>query len=91
MDLGLRGQVAVVVGAASGIGRAIAAAFSGGLPTTPDAISAAAADFNDDTTEQLEAFDSEFFQYPHNLTDLLFTFVSQHPEEFGPLPKVDDA
>ena len=71
--------------------RAIAAAFSGGLPTTPDAISAAAADFNDDTTEQLEAFDSEFFQYPHNLTDLLFTFVSQHPEEFGPLPKVDDA
>src|SRR5688572_15350540 len=28
MDLGLKGQVAVVVGAASGIGRAIAAAFA---------------------------------------------------------------
>jgi NAD(P)-dependent dehydrogenase (short-subunit alcohol dehydrogenase family) len=28
MELGLRGQVAVVVGAASGIGRGIAAAFA---------------------------------------------------------------
>jgi NAD(P)-dependent dehydrogenase (short-subunit alcohol dehydrogenase family) len=28
MDLGLKGQVAAVVGAASGIGRAIAAAFA---------------------------------------------------------------
>jgi hypothetical protein len=71
--------------------RAIAAAFPGGLPSTPEAISSAAADFTDDTTEQLEAFDSEFFQYPHNLTDLLFAFVSEHPEEFGALPEVDDA
>ena len=71
--------------------RAIAAAFPDGLPSTPEAISSAAADFTDDITEQLEALDSEFFQYPHNLTDLLFTFVSKHPEEFGPLPEVDDA
>ena len=71
--------------------RAIAVAFPDGLPIAPDAISAAAADFTDDTTEQLGALDTEFFQYPHNLADLLFTFVSKHPEEFGPLPEVDDA
>lgn len=71
--------------------RAVAVAFPDGLPSTPDAIFAAAADFTDDTTEQLEALDTEFFQYPHNLTNLLFTFVSKHPEEFGPLPEVDDA
>jgi len=71
--------------------RAIAVAFPDGLPSTPDAISAATADFTDDMTEQLEALDTEFFQYPHNLTALLFTFVSKHPEEFGPLPEVDDA
>jgi len=71
--------------------RALAVAFPDGLPSSPDAISVAAADFTDETTEQLEALDSEFFQYPHNLTDLLFSFVAQHPEEFGPLPEVDDA
>jgi REP element-mobilizing transposase RayT len=26
---------------------------------------------------------SEFMDYPHDLTELLFTFVSKHPEEFG--------
>jgi len=31
--------------------------------------------------------DSEFFAYPHDLTDLLFTYVSTHPEEFGELPQ----
>ena len=71
--------------------RAVAVAFPDGLPSTPDAISAAAADFTDETTEQLEGLDTEFIQYPHNLTDLLFTFVSKHPEEFGLLPEVDDA
>ena len=71
--------------------RAIAVAFPDGLPSAPDAIADAAAGFTGETTEQLEALDNEFFQYPHNLTDLLFAFVSQHPEEFGPLPEVDDA
>src|SRR3982750_46770 len=71
--------------------RALSAAFPNGLPPTPEAISSAAADFTDDTTEQLEALDSEFFRYPHNLTDLLFRFVSEHVEEFGVLPEVDDA
>lgn len=71
--------------------RAVAVAFPNGLPATPDAISAAAAEFTDETTGQLEALDTEFFQYPHNLTDLLFNFVSKHPDEFGHMPKVDDA
>jgi len=38
----------------------------------------------------LETLDSEFFEYPHNLTDLLFAYVSKHPEEFGELPKPDE-
>lgn len=70
--------------------RAITAAFPDGLPSSPDATSAAAADFTDDIMEQLEALDTEFFQYPHDLTDLLFTFVLRHPDEFGQMPDVDD-
>ena len=53
-------------------------------------MSAAAADFPDEVLEQLGAFDNEFFAYPHNPTDLLFAYVSGHPEEFGKLPKADD-
>jgi len=41
--------------------------------------------------EKLEPLDQEFYSYPHNLTDLLFAYVSAHPEEFGALPKPDDA
>jgi hypothetical protein len=29
----------------------------------------------------------EFFTYRHNLTDLLFTYVSARPAEFGELPQ----
>ena len=70
--------------------RAIATAFPAGLPPTPKAISTTAADFSDEVLEQLGALDNEFFAYPHNLTDLLFAYVSKHPEEFGELPKADD-
>jgi len=71
--------------------RAIAAAFPEGLPPTPEAISSVAANFSDEIVQQLNALDNEFFQYPHNLTDLLFGYVSKHPEEFGTLPTPDDA
>ncbi|MGA3034337.1 MAG: DMP19 family protein [Terracidiphilus sp.] len=71
--------------------RAIIAAFPEGLPADPEAISSAASEFSDDTEEKLEELDSEFFSYPHNLTDLLFSYVSKHPEEFGELPKPEDA
>jgi Domain of unknown function (DUF4375) len=69
--------------------RAIATAFPMGLPSTPDAISATAADFSDEVLEQLETLDSEFLEYPHNLTELLFAYVTKHPDEFGELPKPD--
>ena len=69
--------------------RAIAAAFPSGLPEDPDYISSAAADFSDEIMDALEPLDNEFFEYPHNLTDLLFAYVSKHPEEFGELPRAD--
>jgi hypothetical protein len=70
--------------------RAIVTAFPGGLLQTVEAIRSIAADFSEDIIEKLEPLDQEFFSYPHNLTDLLFTYVTAHPEEFGTLPKPDD-
>jgi hypothetical protein len=70
--------------------RAIATAFPNGLPSSPEAISAGASDFSDETEEKLNELDQEFFQYPHDLTQLLFAYVSKHPDEFGKLPKPDD-
>jgi hypothetical protein len=67
--------------------RAVASAFPDGLPPTVDAISSIAANFPEETLEKLEALDTEFFGYPHDLTELLFAYVSVHPEEFGTLPE----
>ena len=69
--------------------RAIMAAFPGGLPHVPESIQSASADFSDDILEALEPLDREFFAYPHNLTELLYTYVGKHPEEFGAVPKAD--
>jgi hypothetical protein len=69
--------------------RAIACAFPAGLPSTPEAISDAAADLCEDALDELEALDGEFTAYPHDLTDLLFAYVSRHPDEFGTLPQPD--
>lgn len=65
--------------------RAVRAAFPKGLPANADAISAAAANFPTDVEEALSQLDEEFFAYPHDLTELLFAYVSGHPDEFGPL------
>jgi Domain of unknown function (DUF4375) len=70
--------------------RALETAFPAGLPPTTDAIASVADSFSDEIQRQLETLDSEFVAYPHNLTDLLFAFVSKHPEEFGELPKAYD-
>lgn len=59
-------------------------------PANPEEISAAASDFSDETLEKLDSMDREFYKYPHNLTDLLFAYVSRYPEEFGTLPQPDD-
>jgi len=71
--------------------RAIVTAYPAGLPAAVESIRSVAADFPDETLEELELLDQEFFAYPHNLTDLLFAYVSSHPEEFGKVPKPDDA
>jgi len=71
--------------------RAIATAFPDGLPSNSEAIRSAASDFSDEIEDSLNALDGEFYQYPHDLTKLLFAYVSAHPEEFGELPKPDDA
>jgi len=71
--------------------RAIVTAFPGGLPQTVEAIRSIAADFSVDTLAKLEPLDQEFFSCPHNLTDLLFAYVTAHPDEFGTQPEPDDA
>jgi hypothetical protein len=35
---------------------------------------------------RLDAIDSEFLAYPHDLTELLYGYVVNHPEEFGSVP-----
>ena len=71
--------------------RAIAIAYPGGLPQTADSIRSAAGDFSEEILQGLESLDQEFFSYPHDLTGLLFAYVKAHPDEFGTLPKPDDA
>ena len=71
--------------------RAIGTAFPGGLPKSPEAIGSAAADFSDEMEAELDALDREFYRYPHDLTELLFAYVSRHPEEFGKMPEPDGA
>jgi len=63
--------------------QAIATAFPAGLPADLGLIRSAAADFSDETEAGLDALDNQFYQYPDNLTDLLYEYVSAHPEEFG--------
>lgn len=69
--------------------RAISCAFPAGVPSKAQSISDAASHFTDATLEKLEALDAEFMAYPDNLTDLLFAYVAQHPDEFGKLPQPD--
>jgi hypothetical protein len=62
-------------------------AFPSGLPSNRASISDLANAFSDEVREKLGDLDGEFFAYPHNLTELLFDYVSRFPEEFGTLPK----
>ncbi len=40
--------------------------------------------------EALEPFDAEFYAYPDDLTELLYGYVQEHPEEFGLQPKAEE-
>ena len=37
----------------------------------------------DERSKELASLDSEFYQYPDNLTELLFAYVAANPEIFG--------
>lgn len=67
--------------------RAINAAFPDGLPVTVEEIQSNAEHFPKEVLAKLDALDQEFYSYPDDVTDLLFSYVSAHPEEFGELPK----
>ena len=67
--------------------RAIETAFPYGLPSDPEEIGQAASDFSDEIEDKLNDLDNEFFTYPHSLSDLLYKYVYQHPEEFGEVPQ----
>jgi len=67
--------------------RAIESAFPNGLPLSPEGISSLAAELSGDTLAQLDALDTEFFGYPHDLTELLYAYVSLHPQESGTVPQ----
>lgn len=65
--------------------RAIRAVSSGAFPTTPELTEAVLGDLSDDAREELDALSAEFQDYPDDLTELLFAFVSKHPDVFGPV------
>ena len=68
---------------------AINVAFPSGLPADPDLIRSATADFPESTEAKLSELDNQFYGYPDDLTDLLYRYVSMHPEEFGEVPHPD--
>lgn len=65
--------------------RAVVLAFPDGLPSSSDEISEVAATFAPDIESALSELDQEFYTYPHDLTELLYAYVSVHPHDFGPL------
>lgn len=55
------------------------------LPEAYEERSALLDSLSQDTLDKLEEFDSDFFSYPDNLTDLLFDYVQSNPGVFGRL------
>ena len=52
------------------------------------AVALTAVDELDQITDQLDDLDAEFYAYPDDLTDLLYTYVSANPTVFGQMPSV---
>ena len=61
------------------------------LPPTQEGRDAAIDASGDVGHDRLDSLDLEFFAYPDDLTGLLFDYVSEHPDEFGPVPRSDPA
>ncbi len=53
------------------------------IPNDSDARCDALDAAGEDGEALLEEFDSKFYAYPDNLTELLFAFVARNPNEFG--------
>ena len=56
------------------------------LPPTQNGRFAALDALDEVGQDRLAALDSEFFAYPDDLTGLLFKYVNEHLDEFGPAP-----
>ena len=65
--------------------------FLADYPATVEVVRSVADNFSEEILDGLKPLDQEFLCYSHILTDLLFAYVDAHPEEFGKLPKPDDA
>lgn len=66
--------------------RALAVVATGSLPDSQAERGALLDNLDDDARDALSQLDSAFFVYPDDLTDLLFAYVAEHPEAFGPVP-----
>ncbi len=67
---------------------AISVAFPEGLTQDEDETCRVVQRFSAKVGASLESCDQEFFTYPNDLTELLFSYVSKHPSEFGAMPDV---
>lgn len=65
--------------------RAMRAVCGGSTPSDARSWETLIDRMTDETSETLGGLDSEFYQYPDDLTELLFEFVRQHPQVFGPV------
>jgi len=57
------------------------------LPATQEGRCDALDSLSQTQQEMLESADTEFFEYPDDLTTLLFAYVARHTEAFGPIPE----
>jgi hypothetical protein len=64
--------------------QAIRAASAKPLPDSQQERRALIQSLSSAALKELEDLTQKFFKYPDNLTDLLFEYVSKHPEAFGP-------
>jgi hypothetical protein len=66
--------------------RALKVASPTALPESQDARDALVESLGGRERDEVDALDSKFFEYPDNLTELLFAYVASHPETFGAVP-----
>lgn len=88
-------QVSFIVEALNSVGavrtaeivsKAIGIVFPNGLPSDSDQLKEEAYAVAFIENEELNSLDMEFYQYPENMTEILYDFLVDHPDEFGPTP-----